>query len=230
MTVNILERVSSISRSLKRAGLGASAAGLAAVFCWSCGEPPQRLPANSAPASAPAASAPSMPPAAPAASAQATNVAGDLTYKTPSAWIKEQPTSSMRVAQFRLPKAVGDAEDASLVLFYFGQGQGGSIEANLDRWVGQMQQPDGGSSRDKARTSRIKVNGLNVTLLDLTGVYTAEMSPGSGDRQNKPNSRMRAAVVETPKGPYFFKLVGTEKTVARHEQDFMAFVNSVEFK
>ncbi|HKY04178.1 MAG TPA: hypothetical protein VJQ56_04785, partial [Blastocatellia bacterium] len=144
--------------------------------------------------------------------------------------IKEQPSSSMRVAQFRLPKAEGDQEDASLVLFYFGQGQGGTIEANLDRWVGQMQQPDGSSSKEKARTSRIKANGLNVTLLDVAGVYTAEMSPGSGNRQNKPNSRMRAAVVETPKGPYFFKLVGPEKTVARHDQDFMAFVNSVEFK
>lgn len=230
MSANIFERLSSMSRMVKRARLTASLTVLAAVLCWSCGEPPQRLPANSAAAPAPVSAAPSTPPAAPTASAQSTNVAGDLTYKTPSAWVKEQPSSSMRVAQFRLPRAAGDAEDASLVLFYFGQGQGGSIEANLDRWIKQMQQPDGSPSTDKARTSRIKVNGLDVTLLDVSGVFTAEMTPGAGDRQNKPNSRMRAAVVETPKGPYFFKLVGPEKTVTQNDQNFMAFVNSVEFK
>ena len=29
----------------------------------------------------------------------------------------------MRVAQYKLPKVAADAEDASLVLYYFGQGQ-----------------------------------------------------------------------------------------------------------
>jgi hypothetical protein len=136
----------------------------------------------------------------------------------------------MRAAQYVLPKAEGDSEDASLVVYYFGQGQGGSVGANLDRWVGQMQQPDGSSSKEKARTEKTTVNGLAVTLLDVTGTYTAEMSPGSGTRHNKSMSRMRAAVVETPKGAYFVKLVGPEKTVGAWDQQFNEFINSFEFK
>ena len=66
----------------------------------------------------------------------------------------------MRVAQYRLPKAEGDTEDASLVLYYFGQGQGGSTAANIERWVGQMKQADGGSSKDKAKEENFEVNGL----------------------------------------------------------------------
>lgn len=136
----------------------------------------------------------------------------------------------MRVAQFALPKASGDQEDASLVLYYFGPGQGGSIQANIDRWVNQMEQPDGSPSKNKAKTETLKANGLNVTLLDVSGTYTAEMTPGAGNRQNKSNYRMRAGVVETPRGPYFIKLTGPAKTISQWDQSFISFVNSMDFK
>jgi hypothetical protein len=53
-----------------------------------------------------------------------------LKFTVPAGWVAEERTSSMRVAQYRLPKVAGDTEDASLVLYYFGQGQGGSTAAN----------------------------------------------------------------------------------------------------
>lgn len=168
-----------------------------------------------------------MPPAGISGSASAP---GELRYKAPAGWQAEQPTSSMRKAQFVLPRAAGDAEDGSLLIFYFGPGQGGSAQANLDRWIAQFEQPDGSPSKDKARMRSMAVNGMNVSLLDLSGTYTAEMNPGAGDRQNKPQSRMLAAVVETPKGPYFVKLVGPVRTVDKWEPDFTAFLNSFEFK
>jgi hypothetical protein len=155
--------------------------------------------------------------------------AGSLKYRAPDGWKAEQPTSSMRAAQFLLPRAEGDAEDASLVLYYF-QGGGGSVQDNLDRWAGQMQQADGSSSKEKSKTSRMKVAGMNVTVMDVSGTYTAEMMPGSGDRHNKPGYRMRAAVIETPRGPYFVKLTGPEKTISRWDQSFDSFINSFEFK
>ena len=58
----------------------------------------------------------------------------ELKFKVPPGWVEEERTSSMRLAQYKLPKAEGDTEDASLVLYYFGQGQGGSVTANIDRW------------------------------------------------------------------------------------------------
>jgi hypothetical protein len=66
-----------------------------------------------------------------------------------------------------------------------------------------------------------------VTLVDLTGTYVAEVSPGSTQRFNKPGFRLRAAVVTTTEGPYFIKHVGPAKTVAKWEEAFAAFVKSL---
>jgi len=155
---------------------------------------------------------------------------GELHFKAPDAWATEKPTSTMRVAQYKLPKAEGDPEDASLVLYYFGASQGGTTQANIDRWIGQMQQPDGSASKDKAKTDNLTVNGLKVSTVDVTGTYTAEMSPGSGDRHNNANYRLRAAVIETPKGNYFVKLVGPANTIAKWDQAFNDYLKSFEFK
>jgi hypothetical protein len=155
---------------------------------------------------------------------------GDLHFKAPDAWTTEKPTSNMRVAQYKLPKADGDPEDASLVIYYFGAGQGGNVQANIDRWINQMQQSDGSASKDKAKTEDLTVNGLKVSTVDVTGTYTAEMAPGSGDRHNNANYRLRAAVIETPKGNYFAKLVGPTNTIAKWDQAYNDYLKSFEFK
>ena len=136
----------------------------------------------------------------------------------------------MRVAQYRLPRAEGDTENGSVVLYYFGQGQGGSTTANIERWVGQIKQADGGSSKAIAKEDRFEVNGLKVTTVDVGGTYAGETAPGSGTFENKPGYRLLAAVVETPNGSYFVKLLGPEKTVARWNESFLGFVKSFEFK
>jgi len=153
-----------------------------------------------------------------------------LKFTVPAGWIEEERTSSMRVAQYRLPHAATDTEDASLVLYYFGQGQGGSASANVERWIGQMKQAEGVSSKEAAKQEQLEVNGLKVTTVDVSGTYVAETAPGSGTFHNKPAYRLRAAVVETPNGSYFVKLVGPEKTVAQWNESFLSYVRSFEFK
>jgi len=155
---------------------------------------------------------------------------GELRFKAPDGWVTEKTTSTMRVAQYKLPKADGDPEDASLVVYYFGAAQGGSTQANVERWVNQIKQPDGSSSQDKAKIETTTINGLKVTTVDITGTYTAEMTPGGGDRHNAANYRLRAAVIETPKGSYFPKLVGPANTIAKWEQGYSDFLKSFEFK
>jgi hypothetical protein len=143
---------------------------------------------------------------------------------------KPVPTSSpMRVAQYVLPRAPGDAEDGELVVYFFG-GQGGSVQANLDRWVGQMEQPDGRPSKAVATTETLTVNGMKVTVLDVSGKYVAEMAPGSSARYNKPGFRLKAAVVETAGGPYFIKLTGPAKTVDVWNAAFTGFLRSATYR
>ena len=148
-----------------------------------------------------------------------------LQYDVPDAWLERPTSSPMRVTEFQLPKVPGDAEDGELVVFYFGGG-GGSVEANLERWVNQMEQPDGRSSFEVASTTGFDANGLNVTLLEVPGTYVAAVNPGSPTRLNKPQFRLLAAVVETPGGPYFFKLTGPNRTVSRWENSFITFLRS----
>lgn len=149
-----------------------------------------------------------------------------LRYDAPDDWVERPSESPMRVTEFQLPRVPGDAENAELVVFYFG-GSGGSVEANLERWIGQMEQPDGRSSFEVASTTGFDANGLAVTVLDVPGTYVAAISPASSERVNKPRFRLLAAVVETPVGPYFFKLTGPDRTVARWDQPFSAFLRSV---
>jgi hypothetical protein len=153
----------------------------------------------------------------------------ELKFRVPAGWVEEERTSSMRVAQYRLPKAEGDTEDASVVLYYFGQGQGGSVTANIDRWIAQMKQPDGSPVKG-AKDEHLEPNGLKVTTVDLSGTYVAETAPGSGTFNNKPDYRLRAAVIETPNGNYYLKLIGPQKTVTQWNDSFLAYIKSFEFK
>lgn len=158
------------------------------------------------------------------------NPGGEFRTTVPAGWNAEKPSSDMRVAQYKLPKAEGDKEDALLVVYYFGEGQGGSAQANIDRWINQIKQPDGGSSQEKAKTETLKVNGLEVNTVDVAGYYSGGMSPDSAPADSKSIYRLRAAVVETPKGSYFVKLTGPEKTVSRWDQAYRDYINSFEFK
>jgi hypothetical protein len=158
------------------------------------------------------------------------SAAGAVSYKVPSGWTVEKPTSDMRLAQYKLPKTDGDAEDALLILYYFGPGQGGTPEANIERWLKQMKQPDGSDSKDKAKTAAMTVNGLQVSTVDVLGNYSGGMSQDSAPKDSNSIFRLRGAIIETPKGSYFVKLTGPEKTVNHWDQAFTDYIKSFEFK
>jgi len=161
-------------------------------------------------------------------------LAAALSFATPPGWQQGKPSSSMRFAEFTLPKAAGDAEDAQLIVYYFGAGGAGSVEENMDRWIGQMHQPDGKSSKDVAKRETRTVNGLTVTLLDVSGIYAGgDMGGGAGAHGSSAGTtlaRMRAGVIQTPNGPYFIKLTGPAKTVAKWDQAFNQFIASLKFQ
>ncbi len=146
-------------------------------------------------------------------------------FPTQEGWVVETPTSGMRKAQFRLPHAETDTDDASLVVYYFGT-QAGTLQANIDRWCGQFEQPDGKKSSDVLKSSTRTVNGISVHEIDLSGTYVAETAPGSGERVHKDGWRMLAAVFEAKDGPYYAKLVGPSGTIGKWEASFRKFVET----
>ncbi len=150
----------------------------------------------------------------------------EVTFTPAAGWL-EEPCSGMRAAQYRLRKAEGDAEDAILVVYFFGGGQGGSVEDNITRWCGQFQRPDGKPAREAARVEKRDVNGNQVHEVEVDGTFVAETRPGSGERVRKEGQRMLGAIVVTPKaGSFFVKLVGPDKTVQAAKDDFKKFCDS----
>lgn len=151
--------------------------------------------------------------------------AAGLEYDAPEGWVEEPTSSSMRLAQFRLPRAEGDAEDAELVIFHFGGG-GGSVRANIDRWVGQFSNADG-SPVGEAEVSEMDRNGIHLSVVDVSGTYNEARGPMMAQTTAKPNYRMLAAVAEGSGGPWFFKLTGPKSTVDHWEESFYAFLDTV---
>ena len=147
---------------------------------------------------------------------------GGLKSTTPPSWKETPVASSMRVKQFVLPSKDGDAE---LAVFFFGEGQGGSTEANLDRWRKQF---TGETAEKDAKTTSVKVaSGAKATVLDIRGTYMFKarpMDPGPGEE--RPGYRMLAAVLESPKGNYFIKLTGPAKTIEKNKKAFDAWLKA----
>jgi hypothetical protein len=154
---------------------------------------------------------------------------GSLKFTAPPGWQTRAASSTMRVAEFVLPGRDAAAGSAELVIYYFGGG-GGSVDANIQRWLGQMQQPDGRATSDVAARAAKMINGLKVSLLDVSGTYVAEVRPGATEKHNSPGFRMRTAVVETPRGPYYLKLVGPAPTVETWNTSFNEFLASLKFE
>lgn len=144
-------------------------------------------------------------------------------WEAPEAWQKVQPSSSMRKAQYKLPGPEG-AAPATLAVYYFGAQQGGSVQANIDRWTGQFETAEGGSGSDAAETTKREVAGMTVHMVDVAGTFNPGRGMGAGGP--KQDHRMLASIVETGRGPVFFKLVGPEQTVGSHESEFESLVDS----
>ncbi len=153
--------------------------------------------------------------------------AAGLRFAHPGEWTRVPAPSDMRAAQFRVAKADGDSEDAEAVLFFFGAGQGGSAQDNLDRWYGQMTEPDGKSSKDVATIVIKTVKGLKITGVVRGGPYKGMPGPGA-PATGKTGYRLLAAAIEGPGGPWFFRVVGPDATVKAAKPGFDALLESVE--
>jgi len=151
---------------------------------------------------------------------------GGISAEIPEGWQQVPPSSSMRKAEYLLPGE--GAGDGSLAVFYFGPNQGGGVDANIERWYGQFTQPDGGSTKDRARRWNKEVRGMTVTLIDIQGTF----NPGGMGMGAAPEPmdgyRMLGAVVESPVGAFFFKLTGPQATLEHWNEAFEQYIDSMQ--
>jgi hypothetical protein len=134
-------------------------------------------------------------------------VLGPFTFKLPDGWTVKPVTSSMRAADLQM------GSDAEMVVYYFGDSGAGSIQDNLERWTGQFAQPDGKPSKDVAKVSAAKVAGQDATLVSVAGKFGADSMMAGQASSSIPDAELLAAIVASPRGPYYFKGVGNRTTM-----------------
>ena len=134
--------------------------------------------------------------------------ARDIVLQVPKSWKSNPPSNNMRLAQFAINAAEGDAEGAELVIF---PPFGGSVSQNVQRWIGQF----AGEERQLKLTQGTAAQGKYV-LVDVSGTYNKPDGPPFL-RKTKPTPgyRMLAVLFSSKSGGnYSFKLTGPKKTVS----------------
>ena len=121
------------------------------------------------------------------------------------------------VGIFILPRVEGDQQDAMVRLTHYPKMREVSLQQNLDRWYGQVRQPDGRQTKDVAKLETFEVKGVTITLVDIPGTIGSQ-----------PDQRMLAAVIEHPQGPHFLKVQGPEATVNKWKDSVREYLHSVQ--
>jgi len=118
------------------------------------------------------------------------------------------------------------ADEVVLTVFHF-PGQGGSVQANVDRWLAQITPADGRSAKDAAKVEERQAGALQVTRVSVDGSYAASMGPMQAGGAPKPDHRLLGAIAQGPEGPVFFKIVGPRAVVESTEDAFDALIGSL---
>jgi hypothetical protein len=148
--------------------------------------------------------------------------AAGVRWTPPAGW-QVGPAQPMRAATYRVAPAPGDPAAGECAVYFFGEGQGGSVEDNIDRWKNQFKASDGRTAA--ARVGTRTVHGLTVTTIDTSGQYS-----GMGGPMAAPSAvggyRLLGAIVDAPGGRIFVKFTAPLKTVELNREKFDQLIAS----
>lgn len=129
-------------------------------------------------------------------------------YKIPKDWRREEPSNSFRKEQYRLP---GDIEYA----IYTFPGMQSSVEANISRWKKQFVMDS------DPNIEQYNLGKMPITKVFISGTYLKKLMPmmPSSPVTKHEDYAMHATIVETQKGPWFFKALGPKEALTKAMQD-----------
>jgi hypothetical protein len=142
--------------------------------------------------------------------------AAGLQWTAPAGW-KAGPPRQMRAATYGVAAVAGDTAESECVVYFFGAGQGGSVDDNIDRWTGQFTTPSGKPAT--AIVGKRTAHGVAMTTIDVAGAYSGLGGP-MAQSKSVPGYRLLGAIVEGPGGNIFVKFTGPSKTIAANKAKF----------
>jgi len=137
-------------------------------------------------------------------------------WAAPAAW-QEEPAAPLRPANF----STGPNGSIEVYLSVLG-GTGGGLEANVNRWRGQMSLPPL-SAGEVGALPTAEVLGQQATLIDFEGHYG-----GMSGESDVASARMLGAILMDGDSAVFVKMVGPGDEVAGELEHFNAFLASLE--
>ncbi|CAN5590343.1 hypothetical protein BH09GEM1_BH09GEM1_34180 [soil metagenome] len=144
------------------------------------------------------------------------------TTTVPTTWTARPAASTMRLAEYSVASAASPA--AQVVVYFFGQGQGGAVAPNMARWKAQFSNPDG--SPVEETVTRETTGAFPITFAEYRGTYARGVGAGNAATA-QPNQTLVAGIAETPKGTLFIQLFGPSAAVASARADFVGFVKGL---
>lgn len=130
----------------------------------------------------------------------------DLTWTVPAGWTAKA-LGAMRKGSYTVK---GDGGEADLSITAF-PGAVGGLEANLNRWRGQVGLAPLSPADVVAGTEKFETSGLEVVVADYAGNGT----------------RMLGAIVPFGGNSWFFKLSGPEAVVASQKAAYLEFLHTI---
>lgn len=156
---------------------------------------------------------------------------GKIIMTAPPEWKKIKPKSNIVQYEFSAPADALEGDEKARITI---MGAGGSVDANIERWYGQFEQPDGKSTKDKAKTEKFDVDGLTVHWVDIPGSFKDTMGGGpfsGGKTVLREDYRMLGAIiVAKDQGQYFIKMTGHKDVVEKLAAGFKKSLEELETK
>ena len=149
---------------------------------------------------------------------------GSFKFQRPADWQWVPVASPMRKAQLKIPGSDPKAA-AELTFFHFGQGQGGDVQSNAQRWLRQFKSKEGAEKVEPLDTG---ANSAKVTLVSTEGTYASGM-PGQPTTPLE-NYALLGAILEDQQGAVFAKLTGPAATVKGVREKFIEFIKAAAAK
>jgi hypothetical protein len=153
---------------------------------------------------------------------------GKLVLQSPEKWVRKEPRTRIVEHEFAVEGKKGQNAGRVTVM-----PAGGTVEENIERWLGQFVQPDGKKSKDKAKIDKKTIAGVPVHIVDVAGTYKDMPAPNVPTKvTNRPNYRMLGAIIAggPSVGNYFIKFYGPEEIIKENEKAFHKMIESLEKK
>ncbi len=142
---------------------------------------------------------------------------GEFAFKVTAPWTEGQNTGMMTKAILTYP--VKDGTPLEAKFYHFGSGQGGNVESNINRWVGQFE------GTPEVKKEELELNGTKVVLLTATGTYL-DGPPMGGTKTPRPDYQLLGAILMGADAPVFIKLTGPKAATTAASESFKKLATS----